>query len=215
MIGNTLARATRILPSGVSACARIAGTAEGRSHLLAVFHDTRGTPPPFSSTGLLPGTEGDDGFPNPRRNPLRFQEPQRHESCSRCQKEPDDAAICLDRGRGRYEPYDAPTLPAVRRGNRRRPHAAVGDRAPVARAAKGGKLRKYLEPVPLPGNGDRGGHSERTQRSTRSPRPRSPASCILTCRRRRSGHTTTAPGSAVSSARSGWPSWRRAAHRSP
>ena len=42
---------------------------------------------------------------------------------------------------------------------------------------------------------------------TRSPRPRSRGSCIPTCRRRRCGPTTTAPGSRVRRARSGWRSW--------
>ena len=86
-------------------------------------------------------------------------------------------------------------------------------RIPGARAAPGGKLAKYVQPVPLPGSGIVvAARADRT--STPSPRPRSRVSCIRSCRRHRCGRTTTAPGSRDRPDRSGWRSWRRAAHRS-
>ena len=66
----------------------------------------------------------------------------------------------------------------------------------MARAAKGGKLAKYLEPVPLPGAGIVVATPSGTEPVLVHPDRRSRGSCILTCRRRRSGPTTTAPGSA-------------------
>ena len=68
--------------------------------------------------------------------------------------------------------------------------------------------------APAPGSGDRRGHAERTEQVLVHPDRRSAGSCIPTCRRRRCGRTTTAPGSEVRPARSGWRSWRRAAPRS-
>ena len=53
-----------------------------------------------------------------------------------------------------HEPLDyQTTLPPIRRGGRRGSGAAVGREPPSLAAATGGKLKKYLEPLPLPGAG--------------------------------------------------------------
>ena len=51
-------------------------------------------------------------------------------------------------------------------------------RPPAARAAKGGRLAKYLEPVPLPGSGHRRRDAERSQPLLVHARPRSAGSFI-------------------------------------
>ena len=105
------------------------------------------------------------------------------------------------------------TFLEIRRWSQRCSGAALDSAPSFAATPARSMLTKYLQPLPLPGAGIVVATPSGTT-STRSRSARSRGSCILSCRRRRSGPTTTAPGWRARRARSGWRWSRRAARRS-